>query len=344
MPLSDSRSQLGIGQVQQARPKQHDQEINPGENHRQHRDGHQYGKENGFYGRLAELDDSGGDDAQDRRLEDQQHVLNLRQVTIRYVEVAQPDHTQRPGHDEGHACKRPTDISTFEVTNIDGQLQRLRPRKQMAECHDFREAVFGEPTLLLDHVIEHHRNLRDRTSYVDEAQEQKVQIYPPRRREPVFFARLVGGRPATVVTQSDVVHDISLNLRWVVPFAHNPIRSFLFCGCLDVVEARHGVGFGPEPHLARLEGIVMRLDHQLSVQKAAYGVTLDLHPQLLPGSGWHLGRAFLYYMAAPADVFVDIDVVFQGIGPQDIVVVTVLDAKDDAGCPVRITGDGLEAG
>ncbi len=94
------------------------------------------------------------------------------------------------------------------------------------------------------------------------------------------------------------------------------------------------VGFSPQPHLARLESVIMRFDHQLSVQKATYGVPFYFYPQLLPLPGRNLGRASLYFMAAPTDVFVYIDVVFQGIGSQDIEVIFILDTEDDAGCPV----------
>lgn len=65
--------------------------------------------------------------------------------------------------------------------------------------------------------------------------------------------------------------------------------ELLLCGCLGIVETRQGICFGPQPHLARLEGIVLRLYYRLAVQKAAYGISLNLHPQLLPFPGQHPG-------------------------------------------------------
>ena len=52
----------------------------------------------------------------------------------------------------------------------------------MAESHDFDEAIFGEPSALFHHVIEHHRDLRHRAADVDEAKEEKIQKhFAPRR-------------------------------------------------------------------------------------------------------------------------------------------------------------------
>jgi hypothetical protein len=49
----------------------------------------------------------------------------------------------------------------------------------------------------------------------------------------------------------------------------------LLLGCLDIIEAGLGVSFGPRPDFARLEGVVMCLDHQFTVQKTSYGVVIE---------------------------------------------------------------------
>jgi hypothetical protein len=40
----------------------------------------------------------------------------------------------------------------------------------MTESHDLDEAILEEPSALLDHVIEHHRDLRHRSADIHEAQ------------------------------------------------------------------------------------------------------------------------------------------------------------------------------
>jgi hypothetical protein len=45
----------------------------------------------------------------------------------------------------------------------------------VAESHDFDEAIFGEPSALLHHVIEHHRDLRYGPADVDETKEEKIE-------------------------------------------------------------------------------------------------------------------------------------------------------------------------
>ena len=51
----------------------------------------------------------------------------------------------------------------------------------MAESHDLDEAILGQPMALFDHVIEHHRDLRDRSADIDEAEKEKIEKhFPPR--------------------------------------------------------------------------------------------------------------------------------------------------------------------
>ena len=47
----------------------------------------------------------------------------------------------------------------------------------MTKGHDPDEPVFREPSALLDHVIEHHRDLRDRPPDIDETEEEKIEKY-----------------------------------------------------------------------------------------------------------------------------------------------------------------------
>ena len=61
----------------------------------------------------------------------------------------------------------------------------------MAESHDFDEAIFGEPSALLHHVIEHHRDLRHRAADVDEAKEEKIEKHFAPRRHSIVWGRVV---------------------------------------------------------------------------------------------------------------------------------------------------------
>src|SRR2546425_8400630 len=63
----------------------------------------------------------------------------------------------------------------LEVAHVNRQLQRLRSREHMGEAHDLDEAILGHPVTALDHLIEHHGDLRHRTTDVDEAQHEKVE-------------------------------------------------------------------------------------------------------------------------------------------------------------------------
>jgi hypothetical protein len=45
----------------------------------------------------------------------------------------------------------------------------------MAEGHDFDEAIFGQPTALFHHVIEHHCDLSDRSADVHKAEKEEVE-------------------------------------------------------------------------------------------------------------------------------------------------------------------------
>jgi len=44
----------------------------------------------------------------------------------------------------------------------------------MGEAHDLDEAILGHPVTALDHLIEHHGDLRHRTTNINEAQQEKV--------------------------------------------------------------------------------------------------------------------------------------------------------------------------
>jgi hypothetical protein len=61
----------------------------------------------------------------------------------------------------------------------------------VAESHDFDEAIFGEPSALLHHVIEHHRDLRYRPADVDEAKEEKIQEHFAPRRHSIAWGCVV---------------------------------------------------------------------------------------------------------------------------------------------------------
>lgn len=99
----------------------------------------------------------------------------------------------------------------------------------MAESHDLDETIFGQPPAPFDHVIEHHRDLRNRTADVDEAEEEKIKKhFAPRRhlmicvgigllvcRRHVLFIAAAKTRRARRSIQSRVAKSLGqTNLAW----------------------------------------------------------------------------------------------------------------------------------
>jgi hypothetical protein len=61
----------------------------------------------------------------------------------------------------------------------------------MTESHDLDEPILGQPSSLFDHVIEHHRDLRDGAADVNETEKEKVKKHFVPRRHLVVRVGLV---------------------------------------------------------------------------------------------------------------------------------------------------------
>src|SRR5262249_15882495 len=109
------------------------------------------------------------------RLENIKRVINFRQLSKSHVEPTQQNHHCSARQDEGESGKYSAPHSALEVTDVDRKLQCLRSRQHVTEGHNLHEAILCQPSTLLDHVIEHHGDLRDWTTDVHEAEEQKIQ-------------------------------------------------------------------------------------------------------------------------------------------------------------------------
>jgi hypothetical protein len=52
----------------------------------------------------------------------------------------------------------------------------------VTEGHNLDKTILGQPPALFHHVIEHHRDLRDRPADVDETEKKKIEKhFAPRR-------------------------------------------------------------------------------------------------------------------------------------------------------------------
>ena len=70
----------------------------------------------------------------------------------------------------------------------------------MTESHDLDESIFGEPSALFHHVVEHHGDLRHRPADVDEAKEEKIKKhFPPRRHSIAGLGGILTGHELTTV-------------------------------------------------------------------------------------------------------------------------------------------------
>src|SRR5215213_9729067 len=101
---------------------------------------------------------------------------------------------------------------------------------------------------------------------------------------------------------------------------------------LHVVEACLRIGLGPQSDAAsRTERAIAGLDDGLAVEKAAQGVAAHFEAELLPLPGRDARRPIPQRAAPIVEVLVKIDIVLEGVRPQDVVVAAVLDARDQSG-------------
>src|SRR5262249_36991765 len=158
----------------------------------------------------AKLDNSRGNDAEHGGLQHIKRVYDLRELTVFHIEPAQKNHYRRARNDECETGENTSQNFSFEIADINRQLKRLRTRKHVTESHDFDESVFRQPMTLLDHVIEHHRDLRDRATDVHETEKEEIQkdFAPRRHRVAVRFParRSLGGGGSILCARRAFVH------------------------------------------------------------------------------------------------------------------------------------------
>ena len=208
--------------------QQHEQEVYA-EHQRDDTQHHQRRQECILDGGLSKLDNACCDDSEHRRLEDEQHVVDLRHVAVGHIQVTQDNHDGRAGDDERQACKDTADDAALEIANVDGELQRLGPWQHMAERHDIGKAVFRQPVRTLDHIVEHHSDMRDGATDVDETAlagapgRALLQQLGPRQRDHV---ERMGSRPLEQVLD-EVEQAANYNIQYAVKHACAIIRHGL---------------------------------------------------------------------------------------------------------------------
>src|SRR5262249_15699735 len=131
----------------------------------------------------AEFDDAGRDDPEHGGLENVERIINLRQAPVLNIEPTEKDHDRRARHNKREAGENGAEHFSLKIADVNRELQRFGAGQHVAEGHDLHESIPRKPATLLDHVIEHHRDLRDRAAHVDEAENQKIQKYLAPRRQ-----------------------------------------------------------------------------------------------------------------------------------------------------------------
>src|SRR5437667_4580830 len=109
-----------------------------------------------------------------------------------------------------------------------------------------------------------------------------------------------------------------------------------------VVEATDRVGFGPQSYPPGTEGAVDGGDDLLPVEVSGEFVAGGLSAQFVPGSGADSALSLADRVACAIAVPVEVDVVLQGVGAQDVVVRLVYDPEDQPSRLVGLAGQGGE--
>src|SRR5882672_9032030 len=111
----------------------------------------------------------------------------------------------------------------------------------------------------------------------------------------------------------------------------------------EVVKEGRAVSFGPKADFAGVfEGVIFPDKGFLAVEGDYEVAILEIHPQGVPAAGSDFGKNAFLFGALAAYGVVDGDVVFEGVGAGDIIVVGIFAAPNDAAGLVFLAGDGLE--
>src|ERR1051325_1075647 len=113
--------------------------------------------------------------------------MDLRQLAISHIKPTQENHYRRSRNDEGQSRQNASQQPALQIANIDRQLERFGSRQHVTESHDLYKAIFRKPFPLLDHVIEHHRDLRHGSADVYKAKKEEVQKHLSPGRHLMFL-------------------------------------------------------------------------------------------------------------------------------------------------------------
>src|SRR5438552_18105352 len=111
----------------------------------------------------------------------------------------------------------------------------------------------------------------------------------------------------------------------------------------EIVEQRHAVRFGPNAnHSSSGEGLVVPLDRFLPVEGDSEMIATEIGAQAVPlaGCNFHCGALLLGALAF--DRVVNADVVFEGVGASDVIVIRILGPPNHAARLVFLSRHRLE--
>lgn len=93
----------------------------------------------------------------------------------------------------------------------------------------------------------------------------------------------------------------------------------------EIFEQGYAVRFRPQAHFTSVgKAVIGRLNHLLSVKGDGELVPLEIHPERVPLARRYLGIDIFERNALALDRVVNRQAVFQGVGPGDVVVVSIL--------------------
>ncbi len=108
-------------------------------------------------------------DGQDGRLDAKEDRGHRHRLLVADIQHAERQHDQRPGQDKQHTGDDTTPHPVQQPSEIDGELLRLRTRKQHAEIQRMQETPFADPFQLLNQQAVHYRDLPGRPTKTEQA-------------------------------------------------------------------------------------------------------------------------------------------------------------------------------
>ncbi len=108
------------------------------------------------------------------RLDAVEDALHRRHVAEVQVDAGQQREQHEGRQEEQHAGHHRALDAVHQPADVDGELDRLRPRQQHAVVERVQVAVLGNPAAALDQFLVHHRNLPGRAAEADEAELEPV--------------------------------------------------------------------------------------------------------------------------------------------------------------------------